>query len=203
MPVYLDGESFDAGTMVLAEALDAVRLHLVPQQRVISEVLLNGNPIHGQALIDVRGAEISDIRVDVVSEDPVMLVVQTLVMVREGLPSTYEKQQEAIIKIHQGQIDAGLLMVKETIEYWDCVMGGLTLGVETLNIDPKGVTFLSRDLTSWVVELRQCLGDLQDAVEQKNTRKVQGALAGVWPDLTQSWGRLLDHVSGELGKGRG
>ncbi len=200
MPIYLDGELIATDAPILAEALEAVRLHLLPSQRVISEVWLNGNLLYGQELIELRGAELEGVKVEIRSQSPVQLVVETLVAVREGLPRTYEVQQQAIVEIHQGQIDAGLAMVKETVEFWDHVLGALSLSVDLLKIDPHDAVFLSRDLTLWADELRRSLGDLQEALEKKDTRAVQTLLAGHWPDLTESWGRLLDYLAHEVRK---
>jgi hypothetical protein len=198
MAIYLDGDLVETQAGVLAEALEAMRLHLLPSQRVISEVRINGHLLYGEELIELRGAELQDVKLEVSSASPVQLVVETLLAVREGLPRTYEAQQQAILQIHQGQIDAGLAVVKETVEFWDHVLGALALSVDMLKIDPRSETFLSRDLTLWADELRRSLGDLQDAMEKKDTRKVQTLLAGHWPDLTESWGRLLDYLAGEL-----
>jgi hypothetical protein len=200
MAIYLDGQKVETDAPILAEALEALRLHLLPLQRVISEVKLNGNLLYGQELIDLRGAELDGVTVEVTSESPIRLVVETLVAVREGLPRAYEEQQGAILQIHQGQIDAGLAQAGKTMGYWDHVLGAFSLSVDMLKIEPRGVVFLDRDLTLWADDLRRNLGDLQDALEKKDGRKVQVLLAGVWPDLTESWGRLLDYLAHEVGK---
>ncbi len=200
MAIYLDGQAVETDAPLLADVLEALRLHLQPLQRVISEVKLNGNILYGQELIDLRGAELEGVTLEVKSDSPIHLVVETLVAVREGLPRAYEEQQAAILEIHQGQIDAGLVRAAKTMGYWDHVLGALSLSVDMLKIEPRNVIFLSRDLTLWADELRRALGDLQDALEKKETRKVQTLLGGQWPDLTESWGRLLDYLAHEVGK---
>jgi hypothetical protein len=198
MPIRLDGQIIQTDAPLLADALEAVRLHLEPRHRIISEVWVNGTLLYGQQLIELRGAELADIDLQIVSQDPVVMTIETLNAIRRQLHKAYEEQQAAIILLHQESTREGLAKAMETVAFWDHVLGGVALCLDMLRIEPSQVVYLSRDLPHWADDLRQSIGDLQDAIQQNQTRKVQSLLAEHWPDLTETWGRIIDQLTGSI-----
>jgi hypothetical protein len=194
MALYVDDIAVDWPGENLGELLQLANERLEPAGRIIVEVVVNGESVIGDALMERQSEMVRDREVRLVTAEPLELTLATLRQVQEGLQSIREDQAQAAERFQMDEPAEGLKRVGNVLEAWlhleEAVLHCAHLNdldLDEMAIDGTPVKTMTDNLLSQFRELKELLsnGDLVGVAD---------ALAYEWPRTVDAWDRLLGEM---------
>ncbi|RNC81240.1 MAG: hypothetical protein ED559_05450 [Phycisphaera sp.] len=206
MNVLLDENPIDVQDETLAGAMNAAVEAAEKQGRTIIEVVLDGQPVRGEALENVSTTPIPDSSVEFVSADPVALVQQSLFDASQALAAT-QRAHSDIADMLQGGEDVPKAMNKlgETLNVWQGAQDVLARGYALLNIDPATIS-LPKDIaggkpvTSLFQDLGEQLREVRRSIEDHDLASLADAIGYELEPLAGEWAKVLAFAAETLVK---
>ncbi len=188
MKATLDGQPLTIDRPSLAAALEAGVANARERGRIIVEVLLDGEPLHGEALGQPSDEAIDAQHVEMTSTDPTSLVRVTLFDAADAMDSAQDEHAACAEMIHRGDIRAAMGALGQLLSTWQAVreavaQGGAAVGQPLSSYAAEG------SLDKRTESLSKQLDDLKRAVGNDDLSTVADLLeddlraeAGLWAD---------------------
>jgi hypothetical protein len=188
MKATLDGQPLTIDRPSLAAALQAAAASARERGRIIVEVLLDGQPVHGEALGQPSDEAIDAEHLEMTSTDPTSLVRVTLFDAADAMDNARDEHAACAEMIHRGDIQAAMGSLGQLLSTWQAVReaiahGGAAMGHPLADYAGDG------KLDARTAALSKQLDDLKRAVGNDDLSTVADLLeddlrteAGLWAD---------------------
>lgn len=188
MRATLDGESLTIDRPSLAAALQAGAASARERGRIVIEVVLDGEPVQGEALAEPSDAPLSGEHLAMTSTDPASLVRVTLFDAADAMDSARDEHAACAEMIHRGDVGEAMGALARLLSTWQAVreavvQGGAAMGQPLSSYVGQGKLDERTDALS-----RQ-LDTLKRAVADSDLSAVADVLeddlqseAGLWAD---------------------
>ena len=191
MRLQIDQQTVEIDGDTLGPILAAAQSHLQEQGRIVVEVLVDGQPLVGDA-IDQRQDEPVDGRdIQLHSADPRDLAVETLTRIDTRLAETLELQTEAATLLQQDQMPDALRQLSTIIEVWLQVQQAVLQSCQIANVDFIAVEVDGLSANELTEQLISSLNALKANIESGDASALADALQHEWPETVASWRQLL------------
>ncbi|GAB5495042.1 MAG: hypothetical protein Phyf2KO_01220 [Phycisphaerales bacterium] len=206
MNVLLDENPIEVQDETLAGAMSAAIEVAEKQGRTIIEVVLDGQPVRGDALENVSTEPIPGSNVEFVSADPVALVQQSLFDASQALAAT-QRAHTDIADMLQGGEDVPKAMNKlgETLNVWQGAQDVLARGYGLLNLDPATLNLPDniaegKEVTVLFSELGEQLREVRRSIEDHDLASLADAIGYELEPLAGEWAKVLAFAAETLVK---
>ena len=175
--------------------LEAAREHLQSRGRMIVEVRLDGRTIPAGELDDRRGTSISEVEVRLYSAEPRELAALTLRQARLQLSEASTAQVEAAELLQQDEPSEALARIGLAMGAWQHAQQAVLRGSQLVELNLDELTFDHQPVTKMVSDLLEQFQTLKQLITRDDTLGLADALAYEWPETTDRWDRLMEHLA--------
>lgn len=119
-PIIVDGSGYDldiSDVGTFSELIRKVEIKLVPEGRVITHIILNGDPITEEQETLFAGFNLENVeKLEITTEEPVKLALKSLDDTLDYLPHLASSVESVAQKLRSGDYAAGLENLQESLE---------------------------------------------------------------------------------------
>ncbi|MEM8758572.1 MAG: hypothetical protein AAGF47_12425 [Planctomycetota bacterium] len=215
MSVRLDGNDLAITGSTLGGVLDLARQEAETQRRVITDVVMDGQALTGDALDRSADADITGHDIELTTADPAALVSGSLLDAADALEASRPQLDELATSFQTGKHATALPKLAEVLGVWQVAQDVLTHGFALLGQDPESIPGLYSDkhasqhtgtgLGPLVDQLTAQLAEIRRSVEDQDFSAIAdtlvydlGPLAEPWSDALR---RAAQLAAGQAGSG--
>lgn len=205
MNVLLDDTPIDVEAPTLAAAMSAGVELAQREGRAVIEVLIDGQAVRGDDLVDASTEPIPGSRVELFSADPLQLVSQSLRDASVALESSRQAHTEIAGRLQAGTDTAQALGdLSGTLSVWQGVQDVLARGYALLGRDPASLDLSGlgdgKDVTTLLGELGQQLRDVRRSLEDHDLAALADTIGYELEPLAGVWASVLDHAAAAVSR---
>ncbi len=195
MALFIDDIPVPLTAATLGELLHAATHRLEPSGRVVVEVLIDDEPVVGDAL-DRRSAEplSAATMIRLTTADPRELVVETLAEIRRQLDNAGQLQQQAADELQRDNQVGALKNIGDAMMIWQQTEQAVRQSATILDVPLQDLSVDGVVFTELTTNLVKQLSQLRDLLQASDTVAMADTLAYEWPTTIQRWQILVDRL---------
>ncbi|MEQ8843332.1 MAG: hypothetical protein RIB58_00640 [Phycisphaerales bacterium] len=188
MKATLDGTDLELTGVTLSAALEAGAQHARDAGRIVIEVLVDGQPLEGEALDAAGGQPMPDATVEMTSADPAALVRVTLFDAADAMEDSRQEHVACAEMIHRGDVAEAMASLGQLMATWQAVreavvQSGTALGRPLASYSTQHSLEARTDALAKQLEtLRKAVADDDLSVAADVLEEDLSAEAGMWAD---------------------
>lgn len=200
MNVLLDDSPIDVEAPTLAAAMAAGVELAQGRGRAVIEVLVDGQAVRGDDLVDASTRPIPGARVELFTADPVELVSQSLRDASAALEASRAAHSEIAGRLQAGTDTAEALSdLSGTLSVWQGVQDVLARGYALLGMDPSGLDLSAlgagKDVGTLLTELGERLREVRRSLEDHDLAALADTIGYELEPLAGVWASVLGHAA--------
>lgn len=206
MNVLLDDTPIEVEAPTLAAAMSAGVEIAQRTGRAVIEVLVDGQVVRGDSLVDASTSPIPGSRVELFTADPVQLVSQSLLDASAALESTRSAHSDIASRLQAGSDTAQALNdLSGTLSVWQGVQDVLVRGYALLGRDPASLELPDdlaegRDVGALVTELGTRLREVRRSLEDHDLAALADTIGYELEPLAGVWAGVLGHAAAAVSR---
>lgn len=204
MNVLLDDTPIEVEDQTLAAAMSA-GVELAQQSgRAVVEVLVDGQAVRGDELIDASTEPIPGARVELFTADPVELVQQSLRDAAAALESSRSSHTDIAGQLQSGADTAeALSQLSGTLSVWQGVQDVLARGYALVGRDPASLDLPEsvaggKTVNTLITELGEQLREVRRSLEDHDLAALADTVGYELEPLAGVWAGVLSHAAGAI-----
>jgi hypothetical protein len=194
MPVLIDDLPVDIDTGPLGDVLLAAQQRIEPQGRIIVEVLLDGEPLIGDALVERQDEHLGDSILSLLTADPRELVIDTLGEIHRQLQAAGEYQTEAAGCLQRDDEQAALERIGEAMTIWQQTERAVRESAQIMEVSLDDLKIGGQTFSQLTAGLIAQLESLRDLLQARDTVAVADTLQYEWPETTMRWQQAVEKL---------
>jgi hypothetical protein len=196
--VYVDDCAYPIGTDAvgtLGDVVEQIRKSVASAERALISLRCDG--------LDITRAELSDAlrrpatqvqRLDVMTGQPVVLVVEALEQALAVLDGSRADLTEVVTHLSAGQTAKGMSRLAEAFHAWQQINEALGSSLAMLGIDPNELRVGELTATQAILAPRELLTHVKDVVETHDHVLLADILQYEFDTVATTWKALLEAV---------
>ncbi len=194
MAIYVDDIAVDWPGERLGELLATASDRIEPSGRIIVEVVVDGQAIVGDELVERRDETVTDREVRLVTADPTELTLTTLNEVRGGLQSIRDEQERAAELFQKDQSAEALKLVGNVLQSWLHVQEAVLHSARLAQIDLDALDVDGIPVREMTDSLLRQFEQFKEQLTHNDLFAIADALAYEWTGSIDQWDRLLEEM---------
>lgn len=193
MSVTVDHEALATGELGL-RTVGQVLGHLQKDNRIVVQVLIDGQEPHPGALGAMRQTELLGHTVFIETADARALAIEVLDGVYQELPEAQRLKEDTAELLQRGMASKALEQLGGCIRIWQHAQEAVVKVGELLRIDLERVAVDGRPLSAFLAEFAGQLRAVKAALEQRDFVSLSDALLYEMDGATTSWQGAMDEM---------
>lgn len=212
MQVLIDGTPLFHSASTFTDILDAARIEARRQGRVIVGIEVGGSPWAPGATDGPAADQLEGKDVNMVTDDPRVLVRRTLLDAAELLKATGPRHHETAMLIQSGKLGEGMQQLGRTISAWESARAAINQSAALLGIsiedllstpdtDRQTLHLRIQSSSESIQQLEGSLHEVKRAVKDRDWSGLADVLEYEMPGICVAWERLLTAAAGKTPPG--
>ena len=195
MGVFLDEVAIELEGASIGEVVTAAQKRIRPAGRVMMKVVVNVEPLAGDALADRQGETVGDQQGGLYSAEPRSLSTIALQQIGGRLEEVRSAQAEIAELLQQERPSDAFNHLGETLEVWVMAQQAVLHSAQLTGIDLNKLTVQQRVATDLIADLRQKFEQFKIILSSGDAVGLTDAMAHEWPQMFDAWQQIIEQVS--------